>query len=109
MSALGTINAQEVTMTNDALSKQYAQQSKVLDSEIKTLKIKLKDDKGNTQLQSELTNKKMELAELKSKKNTLDTAIKTKKNSEAAAKKAEKALIKAQKAQKEAESIRNAQ
>ena len=29
MSALGTINAQEVTMTNDALSKQYAQQIKV--------------------------------------------------------------------------------
>ena len=53
-----------------------------------------------------MATKKAELDEIKGKKATIDTAIKTQKSSEAAAKKAEKALLKAKQAQKDAEAVR---
>ncbi len=112
ITALGTLNAQAVTneqdpiISHETLSAQYGQEIKVLSSEIKTLKIKLKADKTNVQLQTEMATKKAELDEIKGKKATIDTAIKTQKSSEAAAKKAEKALLKAKQAQKDAEAVR---
>ncbi len=94
----GTINAQDKSGLSDkALSAQYKQQIDVLSSEIKTVKVKLKGDKTNADLQGELATKQAQLKTAKSKKDVIDKAIKSKDASEKAAKKAEKAQEKAEK------------
>jgi len=91
-----TINAQSKSGLSDkALSAQYKQEIDVLNSEVKTLKIKLKADKENTDLKKELAVKQVDLKELKEKKKIIDNAISSKAASEKAQKKAEKAQEKA--------------
>jgi len=93
-----TINAQNKSGLSDkALSAQYKQEIDVLNSEIKTLKIKLKADKENTDLKKELAVKQVELKDVKEKKKIIDNAISSKAASEKANKKAEKAQEKADK------------
>jgi septal ring factor EnvC (AmiA/AmiB activator) len=97
----GTINAQERSGLSDkALSAQYKHEIDVLNSEIKTIKVKLKADSTNADLQADLTSKQAQVKNLKSKKDVIDKAIKSKDASEKAAKKAEKAQEKAEKAEK---------
>jgi hypothetical protein len=85
------------------ISSQYAKEIKVVQSEIKTLKLKIKADATDTALQTELVQKEAKLKELQSKKKVIDDAIKSKAASEKAAKKAEKAKEQAEKALKKAE------
>ena len=93
-----TINAQNRSGLSDkALSAQYKQEIDVLNSEIKTIKIKLKADKNDTDLKKELAVKQVELKDVKEKKKIIDNAISSKAASEKAQKKAEKAQEKADK------------
>jgi hypothetical protein len=102
-----SVNAQDkVALSNKELSDQYKQEIKILELEIKTVKVKLKADKENSDLKSELTTKSDLLKELKSKKNIIDKAIKSKANAEKAAQKAENAQKKAEKAAADAKRIK---
>jgi hypothetical protein len=91
--------AQAQSVDNKTKSEQYGKEIKIVESEIKTLKLKLKADSGNAELKDELKSKTSELKELKSNKKVIDTAIK-------ATKKAEKATKEAQKANKAAEKVK---
>jgi len=98
------LHAQDKSGLSDkALSAQYKYEIDVLNSEIKTTKIKLKADQNNLDLRKELEEKQSELKDLKAKKQVVDDAIKSKAASEKATKKAEKASEKAEKAQIDAE------
>ena len=98
------MNAQGRSGQSDkALSAQYKHEIDVLSSEIKTTKIKLKEDKQNAQLRSDLEGKEAQLKELKSKKKIVDDAINSQAASEKAAKRAENAAKKAEKAQQKAD------
>ena len=102
-----TINAQSRSGLSDkALSAQYKQEIDILSSEIKTLKVKLKSDSGNSELKKELAVKDVELKEAKSNKKVIDNAIKSKAASEKAQKNAEKAQKKAEKAAGEAQKVK---
>ena len=90
-------------LSDKALSAQYKHEIEILDSEIKTLKLKLKADKANFELQSNLDVKQSQLKEIKSKKKIIDDAIKSKSAAEKAEKKADKAAEKAEKAKQNAE------
>ena len=93
-----TINSQNRSGLSDkALSAQYKQELDVMSSEIKTIKLKLKGDKENSDLKKELALKQVELKDLKEKKKIIDNAISSKAASEKAQKKAEKAQEKAEK------------
>ncbi|MDR3252595.1 MAG: hypothetical protein LBT35_03420 [Tannerella sp.] len=97
----GSINAQEVS--DRTISAKYKQEIDVASSEIKTLKLKLKSDKDNIELKSELKDKSETLKDLKEKKAVIDKAIKSKAASEKAVKKAERAAEQAEKAKLDAE------
>jgi hypothetical protein len=104
---IGSINAQNKSELSDKdLSDQYKQEIKILESEIKTVKIKLKADRNNIDLKTDLTVKSEKLKDLKSKKNIIDKAIKSKAASEKAVKKAEKAQQKAQQAASDAQKLK---
>lgn len=106
----GTINAQNKSGLSDkALSAQYKHEIDVLSSEIKTVKVKLKADQTNTNLQSDLAVKQAQIKELKSKKDVIDKAIKSKEASVKAAKKAEKAQQKAEKHAVNAQQLRDSE
>ena len=97
-------NAQNRAGVSDkALSAEYKYEIDVLNSEIKTTKVKLKADQKNPQLRADLEGKQAKLKEVKSKKKIVDNAIKSQAASEKATKKAEKAAKKADKAQQTAE------
>jgi len=110
----GVIGAQDKSELSDkTLSAEYKQEIKVLQSEIKTLKLKLKTDSGNSELKNELAAKTEQLDDLKAKKKVIDDAIKSKAASEKAVRKAakakedaEKAQIKAAKAAQEAKTLK---
>jgi hypothetical protein len=103
----GTINAQTKSELSDvALSAQYKHEIDVLKSEIKTIKVRLKSDKNNTDLKKELAVKQVDLEDLKEKKSVIDNAIKSKAAHEKAQKKAEKALEKSKKAAAEAQRVK---
>jgi len=103
----GIISAQDRSELSDkALSALYKQEIAVLNSEIKTVKVKLKADKENGGLKGDLAVKQEQLKELKSKKKVIDNAIKSKEASEKAAKKAEKAQKKAEKHAVEAQKMK---
>ena len=106
-----TLYAQNKSALSDkTLSAEYKQQITVLNSEIKTVRIKLKGDPKNSELRSDLDAKQAELKDVKGKKKVIDDAIKNKAASEKAAKNAEKAAKKAEKAQQKADrSARDAQ
>ena len=102
-----TINAQSKSELSDkALSAQYKQEIDILSSEIKTLKVKLKADKANSDFKKELAVKEVELKEVKANKKIIDSAIKSKAASEKAQKKAEKAQKKAEKAANDAQRVK---
>jgi hypothetical protein len=102
-----TINAQTKSELSDvALCAQYKHEIDVLKSEIKTIKVRLKSDKNNTDLKKELAVKQVDLEELKEKKSVIDNAIKSKAAHEKAQKKAEKALEKSEKAAAEAQRVK---
>ena len=104
---LNVTYAQSKTELSDkALSAQYKHEIDVLNSEIKTAKLKLKGDQTNRGLRADLENKQTQLKEVKSKKKIVDDAIKSKANAEKAAKKAEKAEKKAQQSADEAQKLR---
>ena len=106
----GTMVAQDKSGLSDkALSAQYKYDIELLDSEIKTTKVKLKADQQNVELRSELEKKQAQLKELKAKKKIIDNAIKSKAASEKQAKKAEKAADKAEKAQKDAQRLKESE
>ena len=92
--------------SDKALSAQYKFEISVLNSEIKTLKIKSKGDQKNLELRSELVSKQEQLKEVKSKKKIIDDAIKSKAASEKATIKAEKAALKAQKHAEDAKQLK---
>lgn len=93
-------------MPDRELSARYKGEITVLNNEIKTVKSQLKLDKGNSTLIQQLAEKKARMADLKDKKKTIDTAIKTKSKLEKAQKAAEKAAEKAEKAEAKAKAIR---
>ncbi|MDR3251580.1 MAG: hypothetical protein LBT42_07970 [Tannerella sp.] len=98
------INAQDnAGLSDEALSAKYKQEIKIMDSEIKTIRLKLKAETDNNDLKSELAVKTEQLKELKSKKKVLDEAVNSKKAAQKAAQNAEKAKEKAERAQKKAE------
>ena len=100
----GATYAQDRSGQSDrALSAQYKQEIDVLNSEIKTVKIKLKADQTNPELRTDLEDKQAQLKEVKAKKKVIDDAIRSKENSEKAAKRAEDAAKKAEKAQQNAD------
>ena len=93
-----TIYAQSKSeMSDKELSAQYKHEINVLNSEVKTIKLKLKADKTNKDLQLDLVGKQSEIKDLNAKKKIIDSAIKSKEASEKAVKKAEKAQQKAEK------------
>ena len=110
MVLFSAINAQNKSELSDkVLSAQYKHEIEVLNSEIKTLKVKLKGDKGNVALKGEISRKDTDLKEIKSKKKVIDNAIKTKKAAEKAANKAEKAANKAEKGATDAQKLRESE
>jgi Arc/MetJ family transcription regulator len=103
----GSVTAQDKSKLSDKdLSDQYKYEIKLLESEIKTTKIKLKADRNNIELKNDLTAKSEQLKELKSKKGIIDKAIKSKVASEKAAKKAEKAQQKAEQYASDAQKVK---
>ena len=96
-------------LSDKALSAQYKRDIDVLNSEIKTAKLKLKSDQKNLELRSDLEDKQAQLKEAKSKKKIIDDAIKSKAAAEKAAKKAEKAEQDAQKRANDAQKLRENQ
>ena len=106
--AFSTINAQtKSTLSDKELSAQYKREIDVLNSEIKTIKLKLKTDKESSELKKELSAKQLKLDEAKSNKKIIDNAIKSKAASEKAAMKAEKAQRDAEKQAAEAQRLKN--
>ena len=105
----GIVSAQDNKsgLSDKALSAQYKHEIAVLNSEVKTIKVKLKADKENNALKGDFAVKQEQLKELKSKKKVIDNAIKSKSASEKAAKKAVKAQEKAEKHAAEAQKVRN--
>ena len=102
-----TINAQSKSdMSDKELSAQYKHEINVLNSEIKTIKIKLKADKTNKDLQLDLVGKQSMLKEVSAKKKIIDNAIKSQQASEKAAKKADKAQLKAEKSALDAQRLK---
>ena len=102
-----TINAQgKSDMSDKELSAQYKHEINVLNSEIKTFKLKLKADKTNKDLQLGLIEKQSMLKELNAKKKVIDNAIKSQQASEKAAKKADKAQQKAEKSALDAQRLK---
>jgi len=94
---------------NQAKSERFKQEIKILNQEIKTIKAKQKLNPEDSQLASDMVQKKAALAEVKNQKKIVDAAIKTEKASQKAAKAAEKAADKAKKnAQKAAEAAEKA-
>ncbi|MDR1381089.1 MAG: hypothetical protein LBJ47_06380 [Tannerella sp.] len=103
----GVNSAQEKTLLSDRdLINQYKQEIKILELEIKTVRVKLKADRENSELKTDLTTKSNQLSELKAKKNVIDKAIKSKAAAEKAAEKAENARKKADKAAADAKRIK---
>jgi hypothetical protein len=101
------VRAQDkVVLSDRELSEQYKQEIKILELEIKTVKVKLNADRDNSDLKSELSAKTGRLKELKSKKSIIDKAIKSKANAEKAAEKAENAKKKADKAAADAKRVK---
>ena len=95
----GVLYAQDRSNLSDkALSAQYKHEIGVLNSEIKTARIRLNADKGNPDLRLDLEQKQIMLKEVRGKKQVIDAAIKTRESSEKAARKAEKATAKAERA-----------
>ena len=106
-SVFSAASAQDKSDSSDkALSAQYKHDIDVLNSEIKTAKLKLKADQKNPDLRSDLKIKQEQLKNVKSKKKIIDDAIKSKAAAEKAAKKAEKAEKKAQKSANDAQRLR---
>jgi len=102
------VSAQNKSELSDkALSAQYKHEIDVLNSEIKTTKIKLKADQKNPDLRTELEEKQSQLKEIKGKKKIIDDAIKSKAAAEKAAKKAEKAENNAQRRADDAQRMRD--
>ncbi|MDR2776123.1 MAG: hypothetical protein LBC19_15580 [Tannerella sp.] len=105
---ISSVEAQDkVVLSDKELSNQYKQEIKILELEIKTVKVKLKADRENSDLKTALTAKTDQLKELKSKKNIIDKAIKSKTAAEKAAIKAENAQKKAEKAAADAQKIKD--
>ena len=105
-----SINAQDKAALSDKeLSIRYKQEIKILELEIKTIKEKLKADKENSDLKTALTEKLDQLEEVKSKRNVINKAIKSKATAEKAAEKAETAQKKAEKAAADAKRIKEEQ
>ena len=101
------VNAQNRSELSDkALSAQYKYEIDVLNSEIKTAKLKLKNDPKNPELRYDLENKQVQLKDVKRKKKIVDDAIKSKAASEKAAQKAEKAEKNAQRRADDAQRLR---
>lgn len=88
---------------NDALSAKYKDDMKILAAEMKAIKVKLKTNKNDAMLKSELKLKQAQYKDIKSKKDKVDTIIKTEKASAKAMASAEKAQAKAKKASANAE------
>jgi hypothetical protein len=101
------INAQDkVALSDKELSNQYKQEIKILELEIKTVKVKLKADRENSDLKTDLAAKSDQLKDLKSKKIIIDKAIKSKMAAEKATQKAKYAQKKAEKAAFDAQRIK---
>ncbi|MDR1737707.1 MAG: hypothetical protein LBR66_02660 [Candidatus Symbiothrix sp.] len=94
------------SLTDKELSERYKWDIAIANSEIKTLKLKLKADKGNPEIEQAIASKEKQIKDLKAKKKIADAAVKSKAASEKAAKKAEKAKAKVEQAQKDAEKAR---
>jgi hypothetical protein len=102
-----TLAQNKPELSDKALSAQYKYEIDVLNSEIKTVKIKLKADQKNPALRADLEDKQAKLKDVRSKKKIIDDAIKSKAASEKAAKKAEKAEKKAQQSADDAQKLRS--
>jgi hypothetical protein len=100
------VKAQDGSKSDKELSNQYKSEIDILNSEIKTLKLKLKADKENVTLKSEIKDKTDAQKVIKGKKSVIDKAIKSQKASEKAADKANKAQQKAEKAAKAAKEVK---
>jgi hypothetical protein len=107
--SVGIVKAQDNSKSNKELSQQYKSEMDVLNSEIKTLKLKLKADKDNATLKSEIKEKTEAQKVVKGKKSVIDKAIKSQKASEKAAEKAEKAQKKAEKAAQAAKQVKESE
>ena len=94
-------------LSDKALSAQYKHEIDVLNSEIKTAKIKLKGEPKNNAFRADLEQKQSQLKEIKTKKKVIDDAIKSKAASEKAAQKAEKAEKNAQRRADDAQKVRD--
>jgi len=94
-------------LSDKALSAQYKHEIDVLNSEIKTAKIKLKGEPKNNAFRADLEQKQSQLKEVKTKKKVIDDAIKSKAASEKAAQKAEKAEKNAQRRADDAQKVRD--
>ena len=92
---------------NKALSAQYKSQIKILNHEIKALKVRIKANPSDIDTQVAMEKKKEELKGIKEKKSIVDNAVKTEKAAQKAAKAAEKARIKAEKAAQKAGALHN--
>jgi hypothetical protein len=107
--SVGMVKAQDSSKSDKELSNQYKAEIDVLNSEIKTLKLKLKADKDNATLKTEAKEKTEALKATKDKKAVIDKAIKSQKASEKAAEKAAKAQQKAEKAAKAAKEVKESE
>lgn len=94
------------TKDNAQLSKELGQQIDIINSEIKTLKARLKADPSNSDYIGMKAEKAGELKKAKEQKKIIDAAIKAEKNSKKQSQQAEKAQKKHQAASKEAESLK---
>lgn len=81
----------QTTKSNEALSAELKNKIEVINADIKVLNAKLKADKENQTLISELSIKKDELKKAKEQKKIIDNAISAEKNAQKQAKAAEKA------------------
>jgi hypothetical protein len=88
ISVSGVMKAQQrkaaTGISDRALSAQYKHRIEVLESEIKTVRLKLRVDETNVELQTDLAVKQAKVKELKSKKKVVDSAIKSRAASEKA-------------------------
>ncbi|MDR0797093.1 MAG: hypothetical protein LBE79_13760 [Tannerella sp.] len=101
-----TLAQERPEISDRALSAQYKYEINVLNSEIKTVKIKLRADQKNPVLRADLEDKQVKLNDVKTKKKIIDNAIKSKAASEKAARKAEKAEQNALRRADEAQRLR---
>ena len=93
------------SMTDKELSQHFAQRTDELNAEIKLIQTKLKADKNNVELHTQLNNCKSELTCVKNNKKIVDNAIKTRAKADAAVEKAEKAIQKAEKLKEQAKEL----